>query len=145
MIKWLFCLLLLTATFCYAQRGDDTAIRNILNKQTSAWNNGNLEEFMSGYWKNDSLMFIGQSGITYGWIQALANYKLHYPDTIIMGKLKFDIILVKPLSPQYYHVTGKWMLKRSVGDVSGYFTLLFRKIKGFNSFWRNVMRIVFLS
>ena len=85
---------------------------------------------MSGYWKNDSLMFIGQSGITYGWIQTLANYKLHYPDTIIMGKLKFDIILVKPLSPQYYHVTGKWMLKRSVGDVSGYFTLLFRKIKG---------------
>jgi len=130
MIKWLVCLLLLTATFCNAQRGDDTAIRNILNKQTSAWNNGNLEEFMSGYWKNDSLMFIGQSGITYGWIQTLANYKLHYPDTIIMGKLKFDIILVKPLSPQYYHVTGKWMLKRSVGDVSGYFTLLFRKING---------------
>ena len=129
-MKWLVCLLLLTGTFCNAQRADETTIRNILNRQTAAWNNGNLEEFMSGYWKNDSLMFIGQSGITYGWNETLANYKKHYPDTAIMGKLKFDIILVKSLSPQYYHVTGKWMLKRSVGDVSGYFTLLFRKING---------------
>ena len=130
MMKWLVCLLLLTGTLCNAQKADETAIRNTLNRQTAAWNNGNLEDFMSGYWKNDSLMFIGQSGITYGWNQTLANYRLHYPDTAIMGKLKFDIILVKPLSSQYYHVTGKWMLKRSVGDVSGYFTLLFRKIKG---------------
>jgi hypothetical protein len=131
MMKGLFfCLLFLTGIQCYAQRADENAIRNILNRQTAAWNNGNLEEFMSGYWKNDSLMFIGQSGITYGWNQTLANYKKHYPDTAIMGKLKFDIILVKPLSSQYYHVTGKWMLNRSVGDVSGYFTLLFRKING---------------
>jgi hypothetical protein len=124
------CLLLFTGIQCYAQRADENAIRNILNRQTVAWNNGNLDEFMSGYWKNDSLMFIGQSGITYGWNQTLANYNKHYPDTTIMGKLKFDIILVKPLSTQYYHVTGKWMLRRSVGDVSGYFTLLFRKING---------------
>jgi len=130
MIKWLVCILLLTGTYCYAQSADESAIRNILNRQTAAWNNGNLDEFMSGYWKNDSLMFIGQSGITYGWDQTLANYKKHYPDTATMGKLKFDIILVKPLSPQYYQVTGKWMLKRSVGDISGYFTLLFRKING---------------
>jgi len=129
-MKWFVFLLLFTGTSCYAQNPDDTAIRNILNKQTAAWNSGNLEEFMSGYWKNDSLMFIGQSGITCGWNQTLANYKSHYPDTAIMGKLKFEIILVKPLSPQYYHVTGKWMLKRTVGDVSGYFTLLFRKISG---------------
>jgi ketosteroid isomerase-like protein len=126
----LFCLLFLTGIQCYAQTADEKAIRNILNRQTAAWNNGNLEEFMSGYWKNDSLMFIGQSGITYGWNQTLANYKKHYPDSAIMGKLKFDIILVKPLSSQYYYVTGKWMLKRSAGDVSGYFTLLFRKING---------------
>ena len=129
-MKWLFCLLVFAGSYCYSQNTDESAIRNILNKQTAAWNNGDLSAFMSGYWKNDSLMFIGQSGITYGWNQTLANYKKHYPDTAIMGKLKFDIILVKPLSSQYYHVTGKWMLKRSVGDVSGYFTLLFRKING---------------
>lgn len=129
-MKWFVCLLLLTGTHCYSQTADEKAIRNILNKQTIAWNKGNLEEFMSGYWKNDSLMFIGQSGITYGWNKTLANYKKHYPDTAIMGKLKFNIILIKSLSPQYYHVTGKWMLNRSAGDISGYFTLLFRKING---------------
>ena len=37
--------------------------------------NGNLEEFMSFYWKSDSLMFIGKNGIQYGWQKTLDNYK----------------------------------------------------------------------
>ena len=47
-----------------------------------------------------------------------------------MGKLSFYIIDVKHLSPEYYFVVGKWFLQRTVGDLSGHFTLLFRKIKG---------------
>lgn len=31
-------------------------ILKVLHTQQSAWNKGNLEEFMSGYWKNDSLL-----------------------------------------------------------------------------------------
>jgi ketosteroid isomerase-like protein len=45
-----------------------------------------------------------------------------------MGKLSFEILKVEQLSPNRYFVLGKWMLKRSIGDVSGYYTLLFRKI-----------------
>jgi len=75
-------------------------------------------------------MFIGQNGITYGWLNTLNNYKKNYPDTATMGKLNFTLITVKPLSKEYYHVVGKWHLTRSVGNASGHFTLLFRKIKG---------------
>jgi hypothetical protein len=85
---------------------------------------------MEGYWKSDSLMFIGKNGITYGWEKTLSNYKKNYPDTTTMGKLHFDIILLRPLSSQYYSLTGRWNLKRSIGDLTGYFTLLFRKING---------------
>jgi ketosteroid isomerase-like protein len=46
-----------------------------------------------------------------------------------MGKLAFDILKIQPISADTYFVLGKWMLKRTVGDVSGYYTLLFRKIK----------------
>ncbi len=85
---------------------------------------------MKGYWENDSLMFIGKSGVTYGWTNTLNNYKKGYPDTAAMGKLNFTLVQVKKLSAKYYHVTGKWFLKRSVGDVGGHYTLLFRKING---------------
>jgi hypothetical protein len=112
-----------------AQMPDDILIKNILAEQTTAWNAGNLEEFMGGYWRSDSLMFVGNSGPTYGWENTLKNYKKAYPDTASMGKLDFDLLSVKRLSPVYYSVLGKWHLKRSIGNVGGAFTLLFKKIK----------------
>lgn len=117
-------------TLLPAQDKDKQKILAILDRQTKAWNRGNIDEFMIGYWNNDSLMFIGQSGVTYGYKQTTANYKKNYGDTAKMGKLSFDILQVKRLSPEYYFVVGKWFLKRTVGDVSGHYTLLFRKIKG---------------
>ncbi len=113
-----------------AQNKNERSIRGILATQTDAWNRGDIEQFMQGYWENDSLMFIGKSGVTYGWTNTLNNYKKGYPDTAAMGKLHFDLVQVKKLSKKYYHVTGKWFLKRSIGDVGGHFTLLFQKIHG---------------
>ena len=129
---------MLVVSICSAQtnpasavrEADEMAIRQLLAKQTQAWNRGDLEAFMETYWKSDSLVFIGKSGVTYGWTNTLNNYKKGYPDTTAMGKLSFDILLIKRLSFQYFHVTGKWHLQRSIGDLSGHYTLLIKKIKG---------------
>lgn len=123
-------LLFLWAMNGMAQKGEETAIRNLLWQQTISWNNGNIECFMQTYWKSDSLMFIGKSGITWGWQNTLNNYKKGYPDTTAMGKLAFNIIQVKALSAEAYFVVGKWTLKRTAGDLSGHYTLLLRKING---------------
>lgn len=112
------------------QSKDEIEVRNVLSNQSAAWNRGDIDAFMVGYWENDSLMFIGKSGITYGYKNTLANYKKNYPDTTVMGKLTFTLIHVKQLSPEYFHVTGKYYLSRTIGDASGHFTLVFRKIKG---------------
>ena len=130
MKKIIFLLVLLNTGKIFAQSSDETAVRKILATQNAAWNRGDVDAFMIGYWQNDSLMFIGQNGITYGWQNTLNNYKKNYPDTATMGKLNFTLVTVKPLSKEYYHVVGKWHLTRSVGNASGHFTLLFRKIKG---------------
>lgn len=114
----------------FTQDRNARAILDLLETQTAAWNKGDLQGFMKGYWENDSLRFIGKSGITYGWSNTLANYKRGYPDTAAMGKLNFTILVVKKLSPRYYEVVGKWYLKRSIGDANGHYTLLLRKIKG---------------
>jgi hypothetical protein len=113
-----------------AQSKASKEIIQVLAIQNKAWNEGDLIGFMDSYWKTDSLMFIGKSGVTYGWQNTLANYKKGYPDTAAMGKLTFDILHVKKLSNRYYSVVGKWFLKRSIGNVGGHFTLLFKKVGG---------------
>ena len=122
-------ILFLSAQVVNAQSKDELSIRTILAAQTGEWNKGNLASFMKGYWESDSLMFIGKSGITYGWQKALDNYKKGYPDTAAMGKLNFELITVKRLSEDYFFVVGKWHLTRSIGNIGGAYTLLFRKIK----------------
>ena len=128
-------ILVISFTFCitilFAQKNKDSiAILTVMNEQTNAWNNGDIDNYMKTYWHSDSLMFIGKNGPTYGWEKTRANYKKGYPDTASMGKLRFELIQVKRMSAEYYSVVGKWFLKRSIGDIGGAFTLIFRKIKG---------------
>ncbi|RYD55326.1 MAG: DUF4440 domain-containing protein [Sphingobacteriales bacterium] len=130
-MKWLLLLLIVLYSFtATAQDKQEKAIRQVLANQAAEWNNGDISGYMHGYWNNDSLLFIGRSGPTYGYDATLARYKKSYSDTAQMGKLHFDILQVKKLSKNYRFVVGKWTLTRSVGNIGGSFTLLFRKIDG---------------
>ena len=128
-IIYLLVLLIAVNKITTAQTKDELQIRNSMNEQLAAWNAGDVDRFMLTYWQSDSLKFIGKSGVTYGWQKTLENYKKNYPDTAAMGKLDFNIVEVKRLSVLYFFVVGKWHLTRSIGDVGGHFTLLFKKIK----------------
>lgn len=124
------CLFFLYPLTGIAQTADEQVIRQLLHEQTQAWNRGDLEAFMKGYWNHDSLMFIGKNGITYGYQNTLNNYKKSYNGPDQMGILTFNLIKVERLSGDYFFVVGKWHLKRKAGDVGGHYNLLFRKIKG---------------
>ncbi len=124
------CILFLISLSVFAQYSTEPAIRAVLNEQVKAWNNGNIDAFMQTYWKSDSLLFVGLKGPTYGWQTTSGNYKKNYPDTATMGKLDFNILEIKSLSKEYAFVLGKWHLSRTMGDIGGYFTLLFHQIKG---------------
>lgn len=121
--------ILVLTTVVKAQSKNELAIRAVMSKQVNDWNKGNIEGFMETYWKSDSLLFVSLPP-TYGWQNTLDRYKKKYPDTTTMGKLNFELLQVKILSANYSFVVGRWYLARSIGDVGGYFTLLFNKIKG---------------
>jgi hypothetical protein len=127
-------LLALNVNVCFCQKKisgkDKSQISLVLQNQLNSWNNGNLETFMEGYWKNDSLKFIGKSGVTYGWKPTLENYKQNYPDKASMGTLSFNLISFEKISSNTVFVIGKWHLKRSIGDLEGHFSLLWRKVNG---------------
>jgi len=83
---------------------------------------------MKGYYKSDSILFIG-SRITSGWDSTLIRYKKGYPDKAAMGKLRFEILRMDFISSDSYLVTGKYFLTREKDNPSGIFTLLFKKKK----------------
>lgn len=128
-MKYLFILVFLPLIGA-AQSRDEKDILSILDKQTQAWNKGDLENFMVGYMESDSLMYIGKGGVTYGYQPTLNNYKRNYAGPEKMGQLKFDILHLKKLGRRHYLVVGKWSLKRTAGDVGGHYTLTFEKKKG---------------
>lgn len=132
MLKNTCCLfiLLMLSLFTQAQTKDADKILSILAAQEKAWNEGDIQQFMHGYWENDSLVFVGKSGLTYGYNNTLENYKKGYPDKTYMGQLKFTILSMQPLGKAYYRIIGKWELKRTVGNLNGHYTLLLQKING---------------
>lgn len=104
-------------------------VQKVLDEQATCWSNGDLACYMEGYWKSDSLVFVGKSGLTYGWQATLDNYKRNYPDTGAMGKLSFEILEMNPLSNETMLVIGKWHLKRDIaaGDLQGHFSVIFKR------------------
>jgi hypothetical protein len=128
-MKHLIFTLLLLNLYCKGQTNKQIElVLNHLQSQEKAWNDGNIDGFMSSYWNNDSLKFIGSKGITYGWQKTLDNYKKSYPNKEAMGKLKFTILENSQVGKNYIYIIGKWELKKEK-PVGGHFTLLWKKIK----------------
>jgi len=115
---------------CSSSNSPEQKILDRLQLQSECWNSGDLECFMVGYWQSDSLMFIGKSGVVYGYENTLKRYERTYPDKATMGQLNFDIQHVNKISEDSYFVVGKYHLTREIGDAEGYFSLLWRLIDG---------------
>ncbi|WP_339917206.1 nuclear transport factor 2 family protein [Yeosuana marina] len=109
---------------------DIKAIKSVLKEQRLAWSKDNIEEFMEGYWKSDSLKFYGSNGITYGWENTLERYKKAYPSEDHTGTLSFKINAVTKITDGAYYVLGEYHLKRNAGNADGIFMLVFKKIDG---------------
>lgn len=109
---------------------DSTLIMNTFMLTEDAWNSGDLEEFMKGYIVSDRLVFVGSRGPTYGYKSTLESYKRGYPDLDAMGKLKFDIVDLYQVDTKTVIMIGKFYLTRIIGDMQGYYTLVWQKIEG---------------
>ncbi|QIA08692.1 YybH family protein [Draconibacterium halophilum] len=102
----------------------------LLDKQTEAWNEGDLEKFMETYWKSDKLVFMGSRGPTYGWQATLDGYKKGYPGKTAMGHLEFKILDLRKIDTKTVFLIGRYELTREIGDLIGHFTLIIQKIDG---------------
>ena len=106
---------------------DEAAIRAVLQQQVEAWNQGDIDAFMDGYARTDSLRFASGGTVHTGWQATLDRYHRTYPDRAAMGTLTFDLRAVRVLSARWAVVFGGYQLERANDRPSGLFTLLFEK------------------
>tara|TARA_Y100000768_G_C23598978_1_gene505118 strand:- start:97 stop:534 length:438 start_codon:yes stop_codon:yes gene_type:complete len=104
-------------------------IHELMREQEKSWNMGNIDDYMEKYWDNDSLIFIGKSGINYGWKKTISNYKKSYRNKNEMGRLEFENIFCKPINKTTHLITGKWNIFRSdsLRNIDGYYSLIWVK------------------
>lgn len=102
-------------------------IRTVLDEQVTAWNKGDLEGFMQGYWNSPDTTFSGKT-LTQGWQTVLDNYKKNYDTAEKRGVLSFSNLAINVLSKDSAYVLGEWEIKSS-SNPKGRFTLVFRKTK----------------
>jgi ketosteroid isomerase-like protein len=106
-----------------------TNIRKVMDEQTAAWNRGDIEGFMQGYWKSENLVFVSGDNVTKGWQPTLDRYKKNYDSREKMGTLTFSGLTINVLNKEWATVLGSWSLKREKDTPHGKFTLIFRKFK----------------
>ena len=114
---------------CCKSTNNCDEIYDLMQEQEESWNEGNIDDFMNKYWNNDSLIFLGKSGINYGWKKTISNYKNSYKDKNEMGRLEFKNILCKPINKSTHIIAGKWSIFRedSIRNIGGYYSLIWVK------------------
>lgn len=107
------------------------AIERVLTDQGAAWNRGDLEAFMDGYWRSPDLVFTSGGNVQRGWQTTFDRYLTTYgtsPET--MGRLTFSDLEVHPLGASAAWVLGRWRLDNDGAAMGGIFSLVFREIDG---------------
>jgi ketosteroid isomerase-like protein len=111
-------------------------ILTLLNDQTAAWNRGDIEGFMNGYWNSNQTEFVSSDGVSRGWQALLERYRHTYPDRKAMGHLTFSDLEIRVECSTAAYAIGAYHLQRENDSPSGVFTLNFRK---FPEGWRIVV------
>jgi beta-aspartyl-peptidase (threonine type) len=112
-------------------QADRAAIRKVLDDQVAAWNKGDLEAFMAGYWSSEKLSFYSGKTRTHGWQATLERYRQRYQaGGKEMGQLRFELFHVDLLGPDAAVVRGRFQLtlKKQKDQPEGLFTLLLRRM-----------------
>jgi len=106
-----------------------TDIKKILDEQTAAWNRGDIDGFMQGYWNSPEMTFVSGDNVTRGWQPTLERYKKNYNTREKMGVLTFSELEIEMLGKDTAKVLGRWHVAHEPKDDQGRFTLIFRKFK----------------
>ena len=111
------------------------AIGRVLDDQTAAWNRGDLDGFLTGYWDSPKVVFMSGGTRHDGFAAMRDRYRQRYQaEGKSMGRVTFSEVEVEPLAADVALVRGRWgLVLPDGGKPGGLFTLVFRR---FDDGWK---------
>ena len=111
------------------------AITKVLKDQAVAWNRGDLDAFLEGYWKSPKVVFQSGGSRHDGFDAMRDRYRNSYQaNGKAMGQLSFSGVEIEPLGVEAAFVRGRFALAMPDGaHPSGLFTLILRR---FDDGWK---------
>lgn len=122
---------------------ENAEIRAVLDSQVQAWNRGDLDGFMQGYWKSDDLVLSTPQGETRGWRTLRDRYRRRYGSPragdrsasagdagMTLGRLRFEDLVISRQGEDAAQAAGRYRLERDGQNQSGRFFLHLRLIGG---------------
>lgn len=113
-----------------AAAGEHAEVLAVIEAQETAWNRGDLDAFMEGYWRSDELTFTTPDGLTRGWQAIRDRYRSKYPDASAMGRLYFDKCVASRTGEDTASIAGRYRVESPAGKKSGRFFLHLRRVDG---------------
>lgn len=129
-VPFVLAALVLALLRCFAEEqsgATDSEIQKVIRTQEEAWNRGDIEGFMNGYWRSEQTVFVSGDEVTRGWQKVLDRYKAKYSDRAKMGTLTFSNLEINKLSDDSAIALGSWELTRANDRPRGRFTLILRR------------------
>ena len=120
----------------HAQNQSKAGVLAVLESQSRAWNDGDLDGYMEGYWDSPELEFISGTTTTHGFQPVKERYHKRYKAAgQEMGHLTFDNLAVELTSDTTATVTGLWEVRKAKETLSGGFTV---ELRLFENGWKVV-------
>lgn len=113
-----------------AKQSEVGQIEALLMAQDKAWNVGDIDAFMDGYWDSPELRFASGGTVARGWDETNRRYHERYNTPEKMGRLTTTDYEIALLAPDVAVAHGRWRLDVAEGAPSGLYTLILRKIDG---------------
>ena len=108
----------------------ELSIRKVFEDGCTAWNQGDLDGYLAGYWDSDEIVWISGGSLTGGKKAIVAAYKARFSTPRQMGRLTLDELQIDVLTITDAIAFGRWTLAADNKVAKGFFTVQLKKIDG---------------
>jgi uncharacterized protein (TIGR02246 family) len=107
----------------------EAAIRKVFEAGCAAWNLGDLDGYLAGYWDSDQTLYISNGTPIRGKEAIVAAYKTRFSIPDSMGNLTVSELEIEVLTTADAIAFGRWRLSLDNGSPEGFFTVQLKKIE----------------
>lgn len=109
---------------------DHQRIRALFESGCAAWNRGDIDGYLAGYWHSDKVRWVSEGTVRYGFEVIAAAYKARFDSSDNMGKLEVANLEIQLLGESDALVFGAWKQATPTARHHGVFTVHVKKIDG---------------